>query len=107
MLSIDHVKELNSLEHLFISAAKNDWKSDMPLVLLGEKGSGKTAAVQKYCTQHSHRLYFSFRNLTSDIAPKFFSEQYPEYFHTEFIQIIHIYSPSILSRSSGSAVFSL
>ena len=82
MLSIDHVKELNSLEHLFISAAKNDWKSDMPLVLLGEKGSGKTAAVQKYCMQHSHRLYFSFRNLTSDIAPKFFSEQYPEYFHT-------------------------
>ncbi|MDO5139770.1 MAG: hypothetical protein Q4D71_15100, partial [Oscillospiraceae bacterium] len=80
MLSIDHVKELNSLEHLFISAAKNDWKSDMPLVLLGEKGSGKTAAVQKYCMQYPHRLYFSFQNLTSALAPRMFSEQYPEFF---------------------------
>lgn len=80
MLSIDHIKELNSLEHAFINGSNKDWESDMPLVLYGEKCSGKTVAVRKYCMQYPHRLYFSFRNLTSALAPKIFSEQYPEFF---------------------------
>jgi len=83
MLSIDTVKDLKTLEHWFQNADWEDgiiWHPDSPLALCGVTGSGKTAAVMKFCSAQSNRLYFSFRNLTADIAPKIFSAQHPEIF---------------------------
>ena len=83
MLSIDNVRELKRLEHLFQNADWEDgvaWNRNEPLALCGVTGSGKTAAVMKFCAAQSNRLYFSFRNLTADIAPKIFSVQHPEIF---------------------------
>ena len=83
MLSIDYVRELNKLEHLFQNAEQEDyvaWSFDEPLALCGVTGSGKTDTIMKFCSSHSRRLYFAFRNLTADIAPKIFSSQYPDVF---------------------------
>jgi AAA+ ATPase superfamily predicted ATPase len=83
MLSIDVVKDLKTLEHWFQNADWEDnvpWNRNEPLALCGVTGSGKTAAVMKFCAAQSNRLYFSFRNLTADIAPKIFSAQHPEVF---------------------------
>ena len=83
MLSIDYVKELHTLEHLFLNAEHEDhisWEQNEPLAMCGMTGSGKTTAVLRYCEPSSDRLYFSFHNLAADFAPKMFSEQYPDIF---------------------------
>lgn len=83
MLSIDYVKKLNTLENHFLNSdldMNTKWEYDMPLAIYGAAGSGKTTAALDYCAAHSHRVYFTFRNLSSDIAPKIFSEQYPDIF---------------------------
>ncbi len=83
MLSIDNIKKLKTLEHWFQNADWEDnvtWNRNEPLAFCGVTGSGKTAAVTKFCAVQSNRLYFSFRNLTADIAPTIFSSQHPEIF---------------------------
>ena len=87
MLSIDHQKKLKQLEHKFRNADWEDnvsWQTNEPLALIGRTGSGKTSAAVEFCRSHERRLYFSFHNLTADIAPRIFSLQQPKIFSDGF-----------------------
>lgn len=47
---------------------------DEVLIVYGNKGMGKTSAAIAFCQSGSNRLYFSFKNINTDIAPVIFSE---------------------------------
>lgn len=58
-----------------------NWKREWPLVLIGPAGSGKTHTILDYCEGQKMYFYFSFRNISSDIALTVFSEKYHEIFN--------------------------
>ncbi len=58
-----------------------NWKREWPLVLIGPAGSGKTHTIFDYCEGQKTYFYFSFRNISSDIALKIFTEKYHEIFN--------------------------
>ena len=81
------------------------------MVLYGVPGSGKTRAVLEYCKRNPASLYFGFRGLTSEMALKRFTKQYPRVFETSctdwqtFFAQLHLYArkkrPVILFDDPG------
>ena len=67
------------------------------LFLSADSGMGKTYAVLSYCTENKDSLYFSFRNISSELALKIFVERYPDVFKdcatwSEFFECLQICS---------------
>ena len=84
MLSLDYGKLLTRLADYYRESELRSiikWKREMPAVLLGPAGCGKTYAAVQFASQVRHFLYFSFRNMSSDLALKLFSERHPDIFH--------------------------
>ena len=81
------------------------------MALYGVPGSGKTHAMLEYCKRNPASLYFGFRGLTSEMALKRFTKQYPRVFETSctdwqtFFAQLHLYArkkrPVILFDDPG------
>ena len=50
------------------------------LFFSSDNGMGKTFAALSYCAEDKDSLYFSFRHIGAEFAPKIFSNRYPEIF---------------------------
>ena len=66
------------------------------LFFSADNGMGKTFAALSYCAEDKDGLYFSFRHISADFAPKIFSKRYPEIFKdctdwTTFFDFLQIY----------------
>lgn len=66
------------------------------LFLSADSGMGKTFAALSYCAEDKDSLYFSFRHIGAEFAPKIFSNRYPEIFKdcsdwTAFFDFLRIY----------------
>ena len=73
-------------------------------------GMGKTYAALSFCAENRDSLYFSFRNISSDLALKIFAERYPDVFRnfsdwTDFFDCLRIYgkekSPTVFFDGAG------
>lgn len=66
------------------------------LFFSADTGMGKTYAVLSYCAENKDSLYFSFRNISSELALKTFAERYTDVFKdcttwAEFFDCLKIY----------------
>ena len=50
------------------------------LFFSADNGMGKTYAALSYCAEDKDGLYFSFRHISADFAPKIFPKRYPDIF---------------------------
>lgn len=70
--------------------------SDEVLFFTADPGMGKTHAALSYCAENEDSLYFSFRQVSADLALKTFSQRNPNIFHdcatwTAFFDALRIY----------------
>ena len=66
------------------------------LFLSSDTGMGKTYAALSYCAENKDSLYFSFRNISAELALKVFAERYPNVFKacttwTDFFDALEVY----------------
>lgn len=66
------------------------------LFFSADLGMGKTYAALSYCAESKDSLYFSFRNISAELALKTFTELYPDVFKdcttwAEFFDYLRIY----------------
>lgn len=85
MISIDYAKIFGKYEWQYKRAGKADnpslsWGISWPLVVIGQPGTGKTLAMRQYIDSRKTGLYFSFRNVSYDLALKMFTQRYLEMF---------------------------
>ena len=55
--------------------------SNEVLFFSADMGMGKTYAALSYCADNKDSLYFSFRNVSAELALKAFAERYPNIFN--------------------------
>lgn len=65
-------------------------------LLSADSGMGKTYAALSYCAENKDSLYFSFRNVSAELALKTFAERYPDIFKdcttwAAFFDCLHAY----------------
>lgn len=85
MLSVNYARLFGNSEWQYKRAGKIEngdhvWGIDMPLVVIGPSGRGKTLAVREYIESRKKGFYFSFKNASYALAVRLFSQQYPEVF---------------------------
>lgn len=85
MLSINHAKLFAELEWEYrkakaIEAGPDAWKRTQPLLLIGPSGAGKSQTAMEYLKTRERGLYFSFKNVSSHLALKLFTDMHPEIF---------------------------
>ena len=54
--------------------------SNNVLFFSADSGMGKTYAALSYCAENKDSLYFSFQNISAELALKTFAERYPNVF---------------------------
>ena len=55
-------------------------KDNKVLFFSADSGMGQTYAALSYCAENKDSLYFSFRNVCTELALKTFAERYPDIF---------------------------
>ena len=71
-------------------------KDNKVLFFSADSGMGKTYAALSYCAENKDSLYFSFRNISAELALKTFAERYSDIFKDcttwpEFFGCLQIY----------------
>ena len=66
------------------------------LFFSADSGMGKTYAALSYCAENKDSLYFSFQNISAELALKTFAERYPDVFKdcttwVDFFDCLKIY----------------
>ena len=84
-MTVDYAKIFGNLEWEYKKAGRTDrsdfnWPIDVPLAVIAPAGAGKTIALKEYLSTRKVGYYFSFKNVSFDLALKIFVQKYPDVF---------------------------
>lgn len=85
MLAVDHAKLFGTFEWEYKKAGRTEdpdllWPIDVPLAVIAPSGAGKTLALTEYLESRRVGYYFSFKNVSFDLALKLFVQKYTDVF---------------------------
>ncbi len=78
----------------------DSWRRAQPLFITGPSGIGKTKAVLEYLNSRDNSYYFSFQNISENLAIKLFSEELNGPFEANWSEFF-----SYLDRMLGSQLY--
>ena len=85
MLAIDYARLFGTFEWEYKKAGRTEdpdllWPIDVPLAVIAPAGAGKTLALTEYLESRKVGYYFSFKNVSFDLALKLFVQKYTDVF---------------------------
>ena len=85
MLAFDYARLFGTFEWEYKKAGRTDepdllWPIDVPLAVIAPAGAGKTLCLKEYLDSRKVGYYFSFKNVSFNLALKLFVQKYPDVF---------------------------